>query len=367
MIEYRGKPLFGEGSSISHTSEFFAIAGTLLFWLLFLIFSFVIKPQPKKPEYKEVQIVLESTPVVQKVEEAPAPAEAASASASEASKSAVSESAESVETPVREVVEVQPVVDTAPTKKTEPVKQKESSKPAAKKVETQKNTQNNIQYSKTVEELMNEQFGQKTNTSSSSKQNSNEIWEMLEQEETQENQSNNVSAVIGNTGNDFFGVAGKQSDDSSQTMISTNSDSYKENDEASDNTKDFLVKIKNAKYISKSSNGISSETNANVATDSSGKVLFSMSNNRMRKLLDPDEPKIILSPESIATINISTPTVTIRFKVGTSGGVYGVEITPSSILNGIVKNDIEQQLRTWRFESADYTATASFEYRIVKQ
>ena len=64
MIEYKGTPLFGEGSSISHTSEFFAIAGTVLFWLLFLIFAIVIKPHPKK-KYKEVQIVLSSTPVVQ--------------------------------------------------------------------------------------------------------------------------------------------------------------------------------------------------------------------------------------------------------------------------------------------------------------
>ena len=79
MINYKGKPLLGEDSSVSNTSEFFAIAGTILFWLIFLIFSFVIKPQPKK-QYKEVQIVLSSTPVVQKSEEAPAPAEAASAS-----------------------------------------------------------------------------------------------------------------------------------------------------------------------------------------------------------------------------------------------------------------------------------------------
>ena len=74
MIIYKGKPLLGEDSSVSNTSEFFAIAGTIVFWLLFLIFSFVIKPQPKK-KYKEVQIVLSSTPVVQKTEEAPAPAE----------------------------------------------------------------------------------------------------------------------------------------------------------------------------------------------------------------------------------------------------------------------------------------------------
>ena len=79
MINYRGTPLFGEDSSVSHTSEFFAIVGTVLFWLLFLIFSFVIKVEPKK-QYKEVQIVLSSTPVVEKTEESLAPAEQASAS-----------------------------------------------------------------------------------------------------------------------------------------------------------------------------------------------------------------------------------------------------------------------------------------------
>ena len=106
MIEYKGTPLFGEGSSVSHTSEFFAIAGTVLFWLLFLIFSFVIKPQPKK-KYKEVQIVLSSTPVVQKAEEASAPSEAAGASAASAQS---------------EPAQTQPVVETpAPAPKAEPV------------------------------------------------------------------------------------------------------------------------------------------------------------------------------------------------------------------------------------------------------
>ena len=83
MINYRGKPVLGPDSSTKNTSEFFALAGTVLFWLLFMIFSFVIKPQPKK-QYKEVQIVLSSTPVVQKSEESPAPAEQAASSAAAA-------------------------------------------------------------------------------------------------------------------------------------------------------------------------------------------------------------------------------------------------------------------------------------------
>ena len=127
MINYRGKPVLGEDSSVSNTSEFFAIAGTVLFWLLFLIFSFVIKPQAKK-QYKEVQIVLSSTPVVQKSEESPAPAEAAAASAA------------SSEPVVEKVVETPP----APALKAEPAPKKvETPKPKAQtqpKKETAKST-----------------------------------------------------------------------------------------------------------------------------------------------------------------------------------------------------------------------------------
>ena len=118
MINYKGTPLFGEDSSVSHTSEFFAIAGTILFWLIFLIFSFVIKPQPKK-QYKEVQIVLSSTPVVQKSEEAPAPAEqaAAPAASSEPVVEKVVETPAPKETPKAEPV--QKAVETQVPKKTE--------------------------------------------------------------------------------------------------------------------------------------------------------------------------------------------------------------------------------------------------------
>ena len=132
MINYKGTPLLGEDSNPQHTSEFFAIAGTVLFWLLFTIFSFVIKPQPEKPKYKEVQIVLSSTPVVQKTEEAPAPAEAASASA--ASSETVVEQV--VETPAVEVPAVEapaPKVEPAPGKETPP-----APKPVEKIVETPK-------------------------------------------------------------------------------------------------------------------------------------------------------------------------------------------------------------------------------------
>ena len=139
MINYKGTPLLGEDSNPQHPSEFFAIAGTVLFWLIFSICSLVIKPQPDKPKYKEVQIVLSSTPVVQKTEEAPAPAEAASASA--ASSESVVEQV--VETPAPKVEPAPVVKETPPApkaveKKVETPKPKPEPKKEAPKTQTQK-------------------------------------------------------------------------------------------------------------------------------------------------------------------------------------------------------------------------------------
>ena len=80
MINYRGRPLFGEDSSPHNTSEFMALGGTLLFCILFLLCMIFVKPLPQKPKYKEVQIVLASTPIVKETEANPAPAAAAPAS-----------------------------------------------------------------------------------------------------------------------------------------------------------------------------------------------------------------------------------------------------------------------------------------------
>ena len=376
MINYKGTPLLGEDSNPQHTSEFFAIAGTVLFWLIFSIFSFVIKPQPDKPKYKEVQIVLSSTPVVQKTEEAPAPAEAASASA--ASSESVVEQV--VETPVVEPpapkVETPPVIKETPPapktveKKVETPKPKAQPKPEPKKeapkaqsTNTTNSVEDNFNYSKTVEEMMKEQFSQKT----IAKPTPDEIWAKLESQESQNNDGIDVPIIVGNEGNKIDGIAGTQSVETDQKVTSSVRETNKKNNNTAESTKELLGNVKNAKYVSQGSNGVTSETNANVVTDSSGKVMFAMSNSRMRKLLYPDEPKIILSSEAIETINISTPPVTITFKVGPSGDVYDIVIKPSSILNEIVKKDIESQLRTWRFEPADYVATATFEYKIVKQ
>ena len=91
-----------------------------------------------------------------------------------------------------------------------------------------------------------------------------------------------------------------------------------------------------------------------------------MSNGRSRALISPASPVINLSAPAAATIDASI-TVSISFKVNEKGNVSGVIISPASAFKDIVKQEITGQLLEWLFEPADYSATATFEYKIVKK
>ena len=57
------QPLFGQDSSPHFTSMFISAIATLVCWIIFCVLCFVVKFKPAVPEYKEIQIVLSSTPV----------------------------------------------------------------------------------------------------------------------------------------------------------------------------------------------------------------------------------------------------------------------------------------------------------------
>ena len=361
MINYRGKPLFGEDSSVSNTSEFFAIAGTILFWLLFLIFSFVIKPQPKK-QYKEVQIVLSSTPVVQKTEEAPAPAEAASVSEA----SVQSEPAQPqpiVETPAPKA-EPAPVKDTQKPKaqtqpKKEPAKTQSQPKPAEKPAPvTQKTVSEPIEYAVDPMEAFAAQTAKKT------KQEFD--WSQFDDDEPAETTTSTQSRTVQNNAPAFSGSAGTAAASDSSKITSTNSNTGSKSNTASSSTSSALQGIKNSTFKGNAANGVQSETSAKAKTSGSGKVEMEMSNGRSRALISPASPVINLTAPAAATIDASI-TVSISFRVNEKGNVSGVTISPSSAFKDIVKQEITGQLLDWLFEPADYSATATFEYKIVKK
>lgn len=381
MINYKGTPLLGEDSNPQHTSEFFAIAGTVLFWLIFSIFSFVIKPQPEKPKYKEVQIVLSSTPVVQKTEEAPAPAEAASASA--ASSETVVEQV--VETPVVETpapkVETTPVVKETPPapkpveKKVETSKPKAQPKPEPKKEAPKAQTQKTqtpapakkVEPVEPIEYAVDpmEAFAAQTNKKPKKEVN----WdEMFADDEPSETSSSNQVKTVTNNEPAFSGTAGTSSSNTTEKVISSTNTSTSKSTSASSSTSSALEGIKNSSFKGNAANGVQSETSVKSKTSGSGKVEMEMSNGRSRALISPAKPVINLSAQAAATID-SSITVTIRFRVVEAGNVPRAEIaiTPESTLHQLVRDEIRNQISTWRFEPADYAATATFEYKIVKQ
>lgn len=382
MINYKGTPLLGEDSNPQHTSEFFAIAGTVLFWLIFSIFSFVIKPQPDKPKYKEVQIVLSSTPVVQKTEEAPAPAEAASASAA-SSESVVEQVVEipAVEPPAPKV-ETPPVVKETPPapktieKKVETPKPKSQPKTEPKKEAPKTQTQKTqtpapakkaepvepIEYA--VDPM--EAFAAQTN-----KKPKKEVdWDaMFADDEPSTTQTTNQVKTVTNKEPAFSGTAGTKATDSTEKLTSSStSNSNSKSQNASSSTSSALEGIKNSSFKGNAENGIQSQTNVKSKTSGSGKIEMQMSNGRSRALISPAKPVINLSAQAAATID-SSITVTIKFRVVEAGNVPRAEIsiTPESTLHQLVRDEIRNQISTWRFEPADYAATATFEYKIVKQ
>lgn len=367
MIIYKGKPLLGEDSSVSNTSEFFAIAGTALFWLIFLIFSFVIKPQPKK-QYKEVQIVLSSTPVVQKSEESPAPAEAASASAASAS----SEVVEEAPAPAPAPEPVQKTVEKPAAKKTEtpkPKAQTQQKKETPKSQTTQKTTAKTAPApQKTVSEPIEyavdpmEAFAAQT----AKKQKQDFDWSQFDDDDATESSTTTQTRTVQNNTPAFSGSAGTAAAADSSKVTSSSSNNSSKSDTASSSTSSALQGIKNSTFKGNAANGVQSETSAKTKTSGSGKVELAMSNGRSRALLYPEKPVINLSASAAATIDASI-TVSISFRVNEKGNVSGVTISPSSAFKDIVKHEITEQLLDWIFEPADYTATATFEYTIVKK
>lgn len=353
MIEYKGTPLFGEGSSVSHTSEFFAIAGTVLFWLLFLIFSFVIKPQPKK-KYKEVQIVLSSTPVVQKTEEASAPSEAASASAQ--SEPAQTQPVVETPAPAPKAEPVQKTVETPKTKTQPQPKPSSAAKPAPAPQQTMSEP---IEYAVDPMEAFAAQTAKKT------KQDFD--WSQFDDDEPAETSTSTQSRTVQNNEPAFSGSAGTAATEDSSKVTSTSSSTGSKSDTASSSTSNALQEIKNSTFKGNAANGVQSETSAKTKTSGTGKVEMEMSNGRSRALLYPEKPAINLSAPAAATIDKSTPAVSVTFKVLESGNVIEIKITPESVLSQIVRDEIKNQISKWRFEPADYIATATFEYKIVKK
>lgn len=329
MTKFKGTPLFGQDSSHQNTSNILALIVTALLWLTFLICAIFIKPSVKKPKYKEVQIVLSSTPVKEKVKESSAPA------------------------------------------KTEPAKTQDSkpsktqlTKPVEKKVAAPSPALTEPTIYKSVEELMAEQMATKKSSSSDYDQ-----WAAMEDDfkENTNETSNTQNTIVNNTTPAFEGTAAQTVAKDEQETSSSSSSSTEKKQTASSGTIKDLSSIKSQTYAGgNAANGIEAEPNVKTTDSGSGKVEMVWSNCSSRALLEPSKLEINLSKAASMTIDGSRKVV-IKFRVVESGNVPRAEIsiTPASILSELVRNEIIDQVSKWRFEAADYSATAEFEYKIV--
>ena len=352
MTFFTGQPLFGKDSSPHYTSKILGFFGTCGLWLVFLICMIFIKPADKAPKYKEVQIVLESTPKVQEDKKAVDPVKTAD------SKAAVTES---IPEPVKKTPQVEKTAP-ASSKKTPA---KKSPAPVAKKTAATAPVEEDIwdDFEYAVDPM--EAFAQQTATT----QKQDVDWDaMFSEESTTTQASVSGGKVVG--GNEFSGRVGTASGSANTGVKSSEvgGGGSSESLEASRATSTALGDILNTRFEGTSSDALESATTVQAAKDGNGKVFIKMSNGRSRALIKPAEPGIKLSKEAEATID-GSKSVKIRFMVTKTGNVPStqISITPEAILTDIVKQEIRAQISQWLFEADNYDAFAEFEYNIVKK
>ena len=385
-MTFKGTPLFGQDSNPQYTSKILGFGGTILFWIIMLIVLIFAKPVQNKPKYKEVQIVLSSTPTVKK-EEAPAPAEAASSAATQAEllpkESSVAENnpatvEKKTVTAEKKTAVAEPVVaqkKSAVTEKKTAVAEKKpvttEKKPAVAEPEVAQKKPAVVEKKPAVTAPIEyavdpmEAFAQQTQK----KQTKEFDWSMFDDDTPAETTSKDESVKkVQNNEPLFSGSAATVAETSSQPVTSSSSTNKTASKSAAASTSDSLSKISNANFAGKAVNGVESQTTAKTAVSGTGKVMMEMSNGSSRALLDPAKPVINLSEAASATIDGSR-TVKIRFRVVEAGNVPRgeIQITPESILTEPVKQEVLDQISRWKFEPADYTAYAEFEYKILKK
>lgn len=344
MTRFKGTPLFGADSNPEHTSEIIGIVGTCFLFVIFLICSFLIKFD-QKPKFKEVQIVLASTPVKEKLNSEKKSIEANSLQSSP---------------PVPQKNEIAESV----VKPKEP--EKESAKPAAaKKTKTSaqpkplptsaENNAEPVTYAADPMEAFNSQL--------SKKKKQDFDWSQLEDDDSSQSKTTAEPSRKVTTQTQTFGEAARTADSSVRAIKSTSETTKKTTTQTSSSTVQSLAGIANTKFSGLATDSVSSESNVKTTRKSSGEVSIQMTDGSTRALFYPKEPVINLSAGAASTID-SSKKVTISFKVDTAGNVSAIEITPESILHQIVRDEIRKQVGQWLFEPANYSASANFEYNI---
>ncbi len=362
------QPLFGQDSSPHKTSSFMGGLITVFIWLVLTLTGVFVKLPSPTPKYKEVQIVLDSTPVEEKTKTE----ESAAAMSAEELAQLVEEPifeepapaeapvpAKAVEPPVAQAKPTAPAKQAAPAPaKTQPAKQQ----PAPSKTTDPSKKVNFDDYQYATDLSQGVDFNNVSNKKQSFDWSQfDEPSEPAPQVSKQVTKVENSSSISGSAAS--TSTTKNQSQSSSQNSSTTNKTT---NNSPTASTNNAISAIKNTQY-SVNANGVKAITDAKTSKSSDGQLSMAMTDGSTRILIRPVPPTITISQKAAALLD-SNRTVTIKIHVLSSGNVprNEVTITPESVLPVDVRNEIYDQLSTWLFESSSASAYASFEYTILK-
>ena len=359
------QPLFGQDSSPHITSMLLSAIFTLVAWIIFCVMCLVIKFKPQVPEYKEVQIVLSSTPIAD-----PEPVEGLVEEAAAAAEESVApepveapELPKPVETPVAEARVEAPKKDAAPAKL-----QTQKTTAAKKETQTTKATDpskkvnfDDFQYATDYSDF---DFN---NTAPTTKKTT---WDDSMFDDAPSEPEVKVSQKVDKvtTSSTIQGSAASTTTQKTQSQTSSQNKTQTTTPAASSSTSSMLSNIKNTQYSTSTGSNTKTITEAKTTKGSDGTLSMEMTDGSTRVLINPVPPIIKLSEAAAALID-TTRTVTIEFQVLSSGNVprAQVKITPESQLPQEVRNEIYDQLSSWVFEASSSSARATFEYTIQKR
>ena len=370
-----------------------SLVGTVIFWILLIVFL-AVSPYFKKPKkFNTVKITLappeltntekseKTNPALTKDDTAKA-LEAAAPKQNAQKKADIPQTTkESAKPAVKKPIEQ---AQKSPAKKEAP-KQAES-KPASAAPKPAENTPQkaaqtaskapaeskpveqpkkaNIKYKQSLEELMEQQMSGKTKTEFDDSMFADDA--VAASNVPAASSNSNVKALSGSSA--LSGSAGKAADSSSGALTSEVAKDTSRQDSVSAGTVGKLANVAAATYTQSIGNGLSAETSVQRAKSSDGKFLLSLENGSARSLIDPAEPKIMLSAEAGRLIDGSRE-VRISFRIMAAGNVpaSGISFHPASALPLEVQAEIREQISKWRFVPASSDGQANFDYSIIKR
>lgn len=316
------------------------IAGTIVFWLLFILVSTVFSLFARKPVYKSVQIRLDSA---QAQEARAAAAPKAESTAKEASKAAPAPS---------------PAREQAMAQSSQPAKSSSKTKTAQKEsaaVKTAAPAKAEEKFEPQFYDPM-EQFNKNTAKPQKKKTAAEIDWDNVPDSSTSSASSEQSSPATVKEVDALQGSAAKAADGRGGATLSS---PVKESapSAASSGTGTALEQIASQSKVNGGGLSTESADTANRQTNGNSDIRFT--SGAGRKLLS--DPGITLSPEAQKSIS-GEAHMQISFTVRADGTVTDIQIP--RYLPAQVRTEIEQKISKWRFSSGSSNDTATFNYRI---